>query len=127
MGNHCCGSSSAVWAAEDEWGPMKQMRPIEREELLGGDDDHDHQAYLSSAEGRTGGQVRIRISKKQLEELLKKVEGSGAQLKKMKVDQALLQRLIEESYHLEFHHHHDHHDHHQRHWKPALQSIPEVN
>ena len=105
---------------------MKQMRPMEREELLSRD-DHDHQAYLSSAEGSSAGQVRIRISKKQLEELLSKVEGSGAQKKKMKVDQALLQRLIEESYDLEFHHHHDNHDHHQRHWKPALQSIPEVN
>uniref|UniRef100_A0A7C8YZ76 Uncharacterized protein n=2 Tax=Opuntia streptacantha TaxID=393608 RepID=A0A7C8YZ76_OPUST len=123
MGNHCCGSSSAVWAAEAEW---VQMRPVEREELLGGGDDHDHQAYLSSAEGSTaGGQVRIRISKKQLEELLKRMEPSGAQKKKkMKVDQALLQRLIEKSYDFEFHHHHDHH---QRPWKPALQSIPEVN
>ncbi|KMT19534.1 hypothetical protein BVRB_1g011570 [Beta vulgaris subsp. vulgaris] len=59
-------------------------------------------------------QVRIRISKKELEELLK----CGNKMKKMKPHQ-VLQDLIDKSDNFEIHN--------QRSWLPALQSIPEVN
>ncbi|XP_021719503.1 uncharacterized protein LOC110687199 [Chenopodium quinoa] len=116
MGNHCCaihGSSTvAVWT-EDDWG-SNTSESMEKKELLGGCKES------SSTVGTTGNQVRIRISKKELEELLKRVEDnkSGTQFKKMKANQ-VLQNLIDKSDHFEIHN--------QRSWMPALQSIPEVN
>ncbi|XP_061342187.1 uncharacterized protein LOC133288449 [Gastrolobium bilobum] len=61
---------------------------------------------------KTTTEVKIKISKKQLEEMLGKVE-----MKELRVDQVLAQ-LMNHS-----HHYHSLH----RPWRPALQSIPEIN
>lgn len=117
MGNYCCvihaSSAVGVWA-EDDWGP-NTSESMEREGLL----VDCGQSSSSSTLGTPGNQVRIRISKKELEEVLRRVDGSsGTRLKKMKAHQ-VLQKLIDKSDHFEIHH--------QRSWTPALQSIPEVN
>lgn len=57
-------------------------------------------------------EVKIKITKKQLEELLGKMD-----VKELSVQQVLAQ-LINVSHSYETHH---------RSWRPALQSIPEVN
>ena len=112
MGNYCCvihGSSSTVevWADED------CDESMEREELLVG-----HGESSSSTVGTTGNQVRIRISKKELEAVLDRVDRSGTRMKKMKAHQ-VIQKLIDKSEHFEIHD--------QRTWSPALHSISEVN
>ncbi|KNA05467.1 hypothetical protein SOVF_190060 [Spinacia oleracea] len=117
MGNYCCvihGSSAvAVWSEDDDWGTESA---VETEGLLGG----CVESSSSHAVETTGNQVRIRISKRELEEVLRRVDAnkSGTKIKKMKAQQ-VLQNLIDKSDHFEIHN--------QRPWTPALQSIPEVN
>lgn len=114
MGNYCCvihGSSAVVAWADDDWGP-NTPEPMEREGLLDGCGES------SSTVRTTANQVRIRISKRELEEVLRRVDRSGTQMKKLKGNK-ILQKLIDKSDHFEIHH--------QRSWTPALQSIPEVN
>ncbi|KAK4275461.1 hypothetical protein QN277_018540 [Acacia crassicarpa] len=61
-------------------------------------------------------EVKIKISKKQLEQLLSKME-----VKDLRVDQVMSQLMSHRGRHgYEVHQH-------QRPWRPALQSIPEVN
>lgn len=110
------GSSTvAVWA-EDDWGP-NGLEPMEKEGLLAGCGESSSSSS-STMVGSTGNQVRIRITKRELEEVLRRVDHNGTQMKKLKANQ-ILQKLIDKSDHYEVHH--------QRTWTPALQSIPEVN
>lgn len=61
---------------------------------------------------RTDTVVKMKIRKKQLEELLGKVDIHGLSV------QQVLSRLLSVG---------DHHRLHQRSWRPALQSVPEMN
>lgn len=125
MGNCIRHESSVQWGG-DYWGSP------EKEELYGSDRDCDmgdnNKAMIMEEKGLLGGaersftkststtttttEVKIKITKKQLEELLGKVD-----LKELSVQQVLAQ-LINVS---------DRFDSHPRSWRPALQSIPEVN
>lgn len=126
MGNCIRHESSVQWGGDD-WGSA------ENEELYGNDTDCDNmgdnnKAMITEEKGLLGGaersftksssttttatEVKIKITKKQLEELLGKVD-----LKELSVQQVLAQ-LINVS---------DRFDSHPRSWRPALQSIPEVN
>ena len=124
MGNCIRHESSVQWGGDD-WGFP------EKEELYGSDTDCDmgdnSKAMIMEEKGLLGGaersftkssstttttEVKIKITKKQLEELLGKVD-----LKELSVQQVLAQ-LINVSGRF---------DSHPRSWRPALQSIPEVN
>ncbi|GAB4830871.1 hypothetical protein Ancab_004898 [Ancistrocladus abbreviatus] len=113
MGN-CCGrdGSSMVLKGKD-WGPAAAMttnHAEERQGLLG---------ERSQVVGRSK-ELRIKISRKQLEELLRRDDGvgvGGGRGKGVPVEEVLA-RLIEKSQHFEIHS--------QQTWRPALDSIPEV-
>ena len=95
------------WLAEEE-GPL----------VSGG-------GQLSGGGRSTGDQVRIRISKQQLQELLRRVELDQQQQHRRNHDgrnrmraEEVLQRLIDKSRHVEIHH--------QGPWRPSLECIPEA-
>ncbi|KAL5735949.1 hypothetical protein ACOSQ2_030737 [Xanthoceras sorbifolium] len=87
---------------------MKMVDQKEGEEGLILDDSDSFKASTT----KTRMEVKIKITKKQLEELL-----GRAELKQLSVQQVLAQ-LMNVS---------DRYETHQRSWRPALQSIPEVN
>ncbi|KAK7359770.1 hypothetical protein VNO77_01735 [Canavalia gladiata] len=123
MGNCCKTASSMDWAGED-WDSLsskhkRKMNPkvfdevgdlslgnVEKERLLGA---------LRASSG-SDGKVKIKISKKELAELL------GRKEKHASAEQVLV-RLI----HARDHVSNEHNDAHHKPWKPVLQSIPEVN
>lgn len=89
---------------------MKKNKKIKMEEGQGGFEDLGAVGLAKKLGGAT--EVKIKITKKQLEELLGRVD-----LKQMSVQQVLA-KLISFG---------DRYEAHQRSWRPALQSIPEVN
>lgn len=98
-------SSSMQWAGDD-WSSLasdKSEKDLKMEERRVG-------FTSSSTTGPT--EVKIKITKKQLEELLGKVDLQGLSV------QQVLAQLINVS---------DRYEMHNRPWRPALQSIPEVN
>ncbi|PIA57918.1 hypothetical protein AQUCO_00500083v1 [Aquilegia coerulea] len=123
MGNCFRHESSTMWGGE-EWGsPLpqklastnghlynkaKKESPAEGKFLLG-NDDGDEGNNISSAPT----EVKIKITKKELEELLGQVDVQGLSV------QQLLAQLINVS--------NDYHIQDSRSWRPALSSIPEVN
>ncbi|OAY25932.1 uncharacterized protein LOC110603940 [Manihot esculenta] len=120
MGN-CCrrGSSVTVWAGDD-WGSVGQEMKrshkkhntiLERQKLLG------EETGRSSTSSSCPREVKIKITKKELEELMARVELQG-----LSMEQAVA-GLIKSGDKFEI----MEMDHHHRSWKPALQSIPEVN
>ncbi|GMH15788.1 hypothetical protein Nepgr_017629 [Nepenthes gracilis] len=113
MGN-CCGGGSSMAREGEEWGSVGQkLVGAEEKEGLHGDRSSPPRATV-------GREVRIRISKKQLADLLEGVNGRGLRGggKTMSAEQ-ILERLLEKSdHHFEIHRH--------RSWRPVLLSIPEV-
>lgn len=116
MGNCLRHESPMTWAGED-WGspeseklfPGNNIPRGHKEENEKDDKDFGSYSAASGAGGRT--EVKIKITKKQLEELL-----GRADVKDMSVQQ-VLEQLIRVS---------DRCDQtHQQSWRPALQSIPE--
>lgn len=139
MGNcirHEGSSSSVNWGGED-WGylasndhrdhnQMKTTKMEEEEEegLLGGENGKSGSYDSSSTTLKIGGgggggatEVKIKMTKKQLEELMGRVE-----LKQMTVQQVLAQLIMTVSSNSD-----PYETDHQRPWRPVLQSIPEVN
>ncbi|KAM5585617.1 hypothetical protein ABKV19_004816 [Rosa sericea] len=129
-------SSSVNWGGED-WGSlanddldhkhMRKTKKIEEEEeegeegLLGGEDGKfgsydSSETKVPPPAGAT--EVKIKMTKKQLEELMGRVE-----LKQMTVQQVLAQLIMSVSSNSSDPYETDH----QRPWRPVLQSIPEVN
>ncbi|KAJ8442309.1 hypothetical protein Cgig2_011232 [Carnegiea gigantea] len=112
MGN-CCGIHGSTTSLGNQTMP-RRLAEMEGSVVSGG-------GQLSG-----GGQVRIRISKQQLHELLRRVELDQHHLhygrdrdgrKRMRAEE-VLQRLIDKSHHVEVHH--------QGPWRPSLESIKEV-
>ncbi|AES70334.1 hypothetical protein MtrunA17_Chr3g0098851 [Medicago truncatula] len=83
------------------------------------DDEWDFSAFEGNSAGKSNGaaaktttEVKIKISKKQLEELLSKVD-----IRELRVEQVLAQLM----------NHSNGYESLQRSWRPALQSIPELD
>lgn len=134
MGNCCTTASSSMEWAGDEWGSLtsrhKRMMSsnkvfdevhvlnfgnVEQERLLG--------ALRASSDAN--GKVKIKISKKELAELMGGIEKQQQQIKNqvghVSAEQVLV-RLISTRDHVN-----EHHDAHHGPWRPVLQSIPEVD
>lgn len=120
MGNCIRHESSMQWGGEDWGSPAKEglfageevdgkAMKMEEKGLLG--DDESGLISSSTTAAKTT-EVKIKITRKQLEELLGRVD-----IKDLSVHQVLAQ-LMSVS---------DRYEEHQRSWRPALQSIPEVN
>ncbi|KAJ9182664.1 hypothetical protein P3X46_006633 [Hevea brasiliensis] len=122
MGNCLRRESSMQWGGEDWGSPVPdrfystntrhgssrhdKVMYVEEEELHG----DDKRLLTSSTSSST--EVKIKITKKQLEELLGRVD-----MKELSVKQVLAQLMIEVGS--------DRCESHQRSWRPNLQSIPE--
>ncbi|XP_006644834.1 uncharacterized protein LOC102706426 [Oryza brachyantha] len=104
MGN-CGASQRAVesWADGDEW---------EEEAAASSSSEDDHRERREHA-----AEVTIRITKRQLHELM---EGKAGHGRSRRSTQQLLADIMNSG---EVHHHDQHRE---AHWKPALQSIPEA-
>ncbi|XP_007020840.2 PREDICTED: uncharacterized protein LOC18593514 [Theobroma cacao] len=127
MGNCLRHQSSTQWAGDD-WGTSpvedddsgffasettndtceyKAMMNMEEKGLL-----RNHQKNGFTTSSATTHEVKVKITKKQLEELLGRVD-----VKELSVQQVLAQLInVRNQY-----------ETNQRSWRPALQSIPEVN
>lgn len=112
-----------IWGGEDWGSPLADHRKgemtqrgmeIEEEKGLM---KVDQNGFLGTTSGKftSSTEVKVKITKKQLEELLGKVD-----VKDMSVHQVLAQLIsVSDRCHTTSFHH--------RSWRPALQSIPEVN
>ncbi|KAB1200742.1 hypothetical protein CJ030_MR0G006496 [Morella rubra] len=122
MGNCCVrGSRAMVWAGDD-WGSLTSKRKeaeatcnTEKQRLLGENGAVALSSFATGTSTAASREVKIKITKKELEELVGRMDGQGMFAKE------ILARLMEAG---------DDRDgkmEHQRSWRPALQSIPEVN
>ncbi|KAF8030144.1 hypothetical protein BT93_E2542 [Corymbia citriodora subsp. variegata] len=103
MGNCCraASSSSTIWAGDD-WNSLLN-------------DGGESKRVSSSASSSHRREIKIKISKEQLEKLVQKIEAQGLSLEQV------LPLLINKN---SFDHHVSGGCH--RSWRPALQSIPET-
>ncbi|XP_058099667.1 uncharacterized protein LOC131244011 [Magnolia sinica] len=103
-----------TWAGED-WGPIgtDQDRSInghyESVQKMG---EKEEDRLLGEKKGASSTEVKIKITKKELEELLGKLDIQGMSIEKV------LTQLMDAGGECHLRH---------RSWRPALQSIPEVN
>ncbi|WVZ68537.1 hypothetical protein U9M48_017467 [Paspalum notatum var. saurae] len=114
MGN-CTASQRAVesWADDGEW----------EEEASSEEEGHHHHHHGEKMEEEHGSEVTIRITKRQLHELMEK-NGTGHGLPGHGSRRSAEQLLADIMNSGEVHQHHHKEEH--WHWKPALQSIPEA-
>ncbi|XP_021860703.2 uncharacterized protein [Spinacia oleracea] len=103
--------SEAMWGGEDWTSAMKMVKEEEEEE----EEEELVRSYWKETQYSSSNvkEVKVKITKKQLEKWLGKMD---CQQKRLCVEQALAQ-LIKVSVHCKTHH---------RSWKPMLQTIPEV-
>lgn len=124
MGNCLRHDSSMVWAGDD-WGSVESKSHHNNSMQNYTKDSHGSTEKLkllgetSSAGSSSSHEVKIKVSKKELEQLLERLRGGQG----LPVEQVLLSQLMDGG---------DYHDlqrqlDHQRSWRPVLQSIPEVN
>ncbi|CAI0468294.1 unnamed protein product [Linum tenue] len=128
MGN-CCRksvSSTAVWA-DDDWETLGDDN--HKMVLFDADAGEDHHGVVGvsggggegddddSSSSASGREVKIKVSRRELEELMSRVEMQGLS------SEQILARLISSAGAAGLFADED--DHH-RHWRPVLQSIPEV-
>ncbi|KAM1793306.1 hypothetical protein ACFX12_037061 [Malus domestica] len=137
MGNCLRCDSAMVWAGDDNWIDVSQLQPNdksahnpEKHRLLAelrsySASGASTSSFSTSTSSIGGDQVKIKISKKELEELV--VKGGGNMQGLSSVEQLLTWVMINGR---------DGHDlyydgrdemNRQRPWRPVLQSIPEVN
>ncbi|XP_010923893.1 uncharacterized protein [Elaeis guineensis] len=111
MGN-CIGHQKAVtWVDDDDWesaeSPMHCSRKEEAGEVVG-----KEKGLLEGKGGVGSTEVKVKISKKQLEELLQRVEGKGLPIQQVLTDLLSMGEVALRE--------------REQHWRPALQSIPEI-
>ncbi|KAK4258999.1 hypothetical protein QN277_005379 [Acacia crassicarpa] len=128
MGNCCRKPSSSMEWAGDDWGSLRSSKVFdeglawkeaapEKKRLLTGE-----MRTSSSSDNNNNGKVTIKISKKELEELMaglgmnKERQGSS---RASSAEQVLVRLLSARDNH--------HHNAHHSHWRPVLQSIPELD
>ncbi|CAK7351189.1 unnamed protein product [Dovyalis caffra] len=126
MGNCCVTSSSSVVWAGDDWGSVAHHKHHPATMLHGADDEdeeygstnNERQRLLDTSSLCSGStrEVKIKITKRELEEIMARVNMQGLSMEQV------LARFVNSTSDLKFEM-----EHHHRHWKPALQSIPEVN
>ncbi|OVA11476.1 Protein of unknown function DUF4228 [Macleaya cordata] len=130
MGNCCRHESSTTWAGDD-WGTPKSetftkemsktsttSEENEEKNLLScthHQHENDNQKNGKSSSSSSSTEVKIRITKKELEELLGKIDVQGLSVEQI-IAQLMNSTSDDDQYHAQ-----------QRSWRPALQSIPEVN
>nr|XP_043630841.1 uncharacterized protein LOC122602190 [Erigeron canadensis] len=103
MGNCIMKKQPAIQYNSDDWGSPKA-----KVDYVSG--SHCDDCFVSEKKVTTTTEVKIKISKKQLEELLGRTDVQGLSV------QQVLGRLMDAS---------DGFESHQPSWRPALQSIPE--
>ncbi|TYH74880.1 hypothetical protein ES332_D05G434100v1 [Gossypium tomentosum] len=119
MGNCLRHQSSTQWAGDDwgttvaDYGEDDGFSDIKTKEKGIVGDHHQKDGFITTSSSPTVHEVKVKITKKQLEELLGRVD-----VKELSVQQVLAQ-LINVSNQFD--------ETNQRSWRPALQSIPEVN
>lgn len=137
MGNCCRPASSMEWGGED-WGSLKSKNTIRKTSVFdeSGQGNVEKEKLLGAlrASSDANGRVKIRISKKELAELLGGNIGiekqqqqymKEQQVGRMICAEQVLLRLIKAREHAIAAK--QHHDSHHTHWRPVLQTIPEVN
>ncbi|PON43902.1 hypothetical protein PanWU01x14_270290 [Parasponia andersonii] len=132
MGNCLRRESGMEWAGED-WGSVESKSNMhystkdhtdgssEKLKLLG---EIGSTGSSSSSRAHDHHEVKIKISKKELEQLVGRLRG----VQGLSVEQLLLSKLMDgDDYYYQYDHLHHRQLEHQRSWRPVLQSIPEVN
>ncbi|KAE9599061.1 hypothetical protein Lal_00043943 [Lupinus albus] len=117
MGNCCKVASSMEWGGED-WSSMTSKHKVFDEDHVNGlknMENNERVVDLLRASSDANGKVKIRVSKKELTELLGEKQDISA--RHDSAEQVLI-RLINGEDHVNDYH---------RPWRPVLQSIPEVN
>ncbi|XP_021889119.1 uncharacterized protein LOC110808080 [Carica papaya] len=135
-------SSSSSPNSRDEWECVvdstrdRKFKTL-RSSLITDDDDDDEvntgfgfmsidtekEKLLASSSSSSSREVKIKITKKELEELVSRLNKQGTT--GLSLQQILLARLMINGDNRDDHPYN--HLHHHRPWRPALQSIPEVN
>ncbi|RLN25330.1 uncharacterized protein C2845_PM07G26630 [Panicum miliaceum] len=111
MGNCFKLQRAAVWADGDEW---------EEEELAAG--SNKAKAKAAAAEAKVDRvEVKIRVTKRQLQELLEKAGGRGGCKAKARQAEKVLAELMTSGRVC----YQQQHEEMRGHWRPALHSIPE--
>jgi hypothetical protein len=121
MGN-CGASRHAVesWADDGEWGEEEEVDEASSEE-----GDHQQQrGHGTKEEHHVTEEVTIRITRRQLQELMEKKKQGHGGLGIGRGRRSTEQLLVDIMNSGEVHHHHHAEAH--WHWMPALQSIPEA-
>ncbi|KAL2341277.1 hypothetical protein Fmac_009217 [Flemingia macrophylla] len=128
MGN-CCATESAMDWGGDDWGSLtsKQSKRRKRmssrkvfDEVHGENFGHVEKEKLLGvlrASSDANGKVKIKISKKELAELL----GGNKEKKQLGEGHASAEQVLARLIHVRDHDHAQH-----RPWRPVLQSIPEI-
>ncbi|KAL0306371.1 UNVERIFIED_CONTAM: hypothetical protein Scaly_1237500 [Sesamum calycinum] len=111
MGNCIRKGSTAEWGGED-WGSFGSVdKTRTRGDLYGESLGVQKKSLLAESDGvLSSTEVKIKISRKELEQLVKKADAEGLSV------QQVLAQLMDVG---------DRFEAHQRSWRPALQSIPE--
>lgn len=123
MGNCCKSASSSVVWADDDWASVAHHKHHHAAMFDGADDHEEHGANMerqrllgtdSLSSGSTR-EVKIRITKRELEEIMARVSIQGLSMEQVL---GMLVNSTDLKFEMDLNH---------KHWKPALQSIPEVN
>ncbi|XP_022140150.1 uncharacterized protein LOC111010880 [Momordica charantia] len=115
MGNCCRSQSSTLVWAGDDWGSFNSKHGRGGNATTSGGDTEKQRLLgpKKAAATAAAGEVKIKMTKKELEDLVEKLEKQGLSLEEV------IGRMVkggeEDEYEMEHH----------RSWRPSLQSIPE--
>ncbi|XP_038895954.1 uncharacterized protein LOC120084128 [Benincasa hispida] len=115
MGNCCRSQSSTMVFVGDDWGSFSSKHGRGRggnATTSGGDPEKYRLLGEKEAASCSQPQVKIKMSKRELEDLVKKLEMQG-----MSLEQVIGRMVMNGEDEFEVEHH--------RSWRPSLQSIPE--
>ncbi|XP_030511429.1 uncharacterized protein LOC115725906 [Rhodamnia argentea] len=117
MGNCCTAGSSTIWAGDD-WNSLLDDGGESKKRVLDDDTDGKRVSSSSSSSSRRR-EMKIKISKKELEKLMERIEAQGLSLEQ--VLPLLINKNSSDRHRSGFAKHGSH-----RSWRPALHSIPET-